>query len=174
MPFNLQPDDLHNQLVSLFPLRETDLELLYPLAADPLVWEQHPNPNRYQRQVFETYFRGAMASKGAFIIKATQTGEPIGCTRFYDYNEAERQVLIGYTFFGRAYWGKGFNPAVKKLMLDHAFQFVDKVIFHVGANNTRSRIAMERLGAFNSGMEEVAYFGEPPKTNVVYVISRPT
>ncbi len=174
MSFNLQPDHLQNELVSLFPLRETDLELLYPLAADPLVWEQHPNPNRYQRQVFETYFRGAMASNGAFIIKATQTGDPIGCTRFYDYNEDERQVLIGYTFFGRAYWGKGFNPAVKKLMLEYAFKFVDKVIFHVGADNKRSRIAMERLGAINSGMEEVAYFGEPPKTNVVYVISRST
>jgi RimJ/RimL family protein N-acetyltransferase len=138
------------------------------------VWEQHPNPNRFQRQVFETYFKGAMASKGAFIIKSSATGDVIGCTRFYDYNEAESQVLIGYTFFGRAFWGKGFNPAAKKLMLDYAFQFVDKVIFHVGVNNTRSRIAMDRLGAINAGLEEVAYFGEPPKMNVVYVISRPT
>lgn len=173
MSFNLQPNDLSNDRVALLPLRETDLDLLYTLASDPLVWEQHPNPNRYQRDVFETYFKGAMESKGAFIIKDVCTGEPLGCTRFYDYNKEKREILIGYTFFGRASWGKGFNPAVKKLMLDYAFQFVDKVIFHVGADNMRSRIAMERLGAIYMGMEEVAYFGEPLKANVVYVINRP-
>jgi len=159
MSFNLQPVHLRNELVALNPLMESDLALLYPLAADPLVWEQHPNPNRYQQSVFETYFRGAMESKGAFIIKDAHSGQPIGCTRFYDYQEDKREVLIGYTFFGRAYWGRGFNPSAKRLMIDYAFQYVDKVIFHVGANNMRSRIAMERLGAINLGMEEVAYFG---------------
>ena len=59
-------------------------------------------------------------------------------------------------------------------MLDYAFQFVDKVIFHVGANNIRSQKAMEKLGAVNLGLEEVAYYGEATRTNIVYAIYRDT
>jgi hypothetical protein len=32
------------------------------------VWEQHPNKDRYQREVFENFFKGAIESKGAFKI----------------------------------------------------------------------------------------------------------
>jgi len=70
-------------------------------------------------------------------------------------------------------WGGGTNQRVKRLMLDHAFRHVKKVIFHVGAQNMRSRIAMQRMGAELIGEEEVAYFGEPPKINVVFRITAP-
>jgi hypothetical protein len=174
MSFDLQPVHLRNELVALNPLMESDLALLYPLAADPLVWEQHPNPNRYRQADFETYFQGAMASKGAFLVVHAQTGEPLGCTRFLDYDASASVVQIGYTFFGRNYWGKGYNPATKRLMLDYAFQYVDRVEFYVGINNLRSRIAMERLGAVQTGTAEVAYYGEATKMNVIYTISRQT
>ena len=52
----------------------------------------------------------------------------------------------------------------KLLMLDHALQFVDRVIFHVGSQNIRSRKAMEKLGAVTIREVEVAYFGEATKT----------
>ncbi|MEY3159378.1 MAG: hypothetical protein RLZZ49_858, partial [Bacteroidota bacterium] len=55
-------------------------------------------------------------------------------------------------------------------MLNHAFQFVDQVIFHVGANNIRSQKAMEKLGAIKIGEELVAYYGEASRNNFVYSI----
>lgn len=45
MPFELQPT-LHGDLVSLRPLRPDDLDALYAVASDPLVWEQHPDRDR--------------------------------------------------------------------------------------------------------------------------------
>ena len=139
MSFNLQPINLKNEIIQLIPLQETDFSALYKVASDPLVWEQHPNKLRYQRDVFQNYFEGAMLSKGAFLIRDTKTNEVIGCSRYYDFNEnensTETSVLIGYTFIGRNFWGKGYNKALKKLMLDYAFQFVDKVYFHIGAYN---------------------------------------
>jgi N-acetyltransferase len=171
IPLFLQPL-LSNGTVSLEPLQEEQFEELYTVASDPLIWEQHPNPDRYKRDVFRTYFNGAMASGGAFIIRDTVSGRAIGSTRFYDHDPVKREVKIGYTFFSRDCWGKKINPQVKQLMLDHAFRYVDNVIFHVGALNKRSRIAMERLGAELIGEEEVAYFGEAPKVNVVYKIRK--
>jgi RimJ/RimL family protein N-acetyltransferase len=169
---NLQPTNLVSEFVELVPLKQADFEELYAVASDPLIWEQHPNPDRYKKEVFEVYFKGAITSGGAFLIKDPSTNDILGCTRFYDFNETEKSVLIGYTFFARSCWGRGINHAVKHLMLDYAFQFVDKVIFHVGANNIRSQKAMEKLGAVNLGLEEVAYYGEATRTNIVYAIFR--
>lgn len=171
-PSPLQPDHLRHALVTLQPLRFEDFEALHAVAADPLIWEQHPNPDRYKEEVFANFFGGALESGGALLIRDTPSGEVVGSSRFYDLDPQRSELKIGYTFFSRSVWGKGHNPATKRLMLDHAFTFVDRVIFHVGIHNRRSRIAMERLGAQTVGELEVAYYGEPPKTNVVYRIDR--
>lgn len=168
---NLQPA-LENDLVQLKPLQESDFESLYKVASDPLVWEQHPNKNRYQRAVFQNFFDGAIESKGAFVIIDRKTNTIIGSTRFYDLDEGNKSVLIGYTFYGRDFWGSAYNPSVKKLMLDYAFQFSDTVYFHIGAENVRSQKAIERLGAKKVREIIVAYHGEPEKLNFEYAIAK--
>ena len=168
-----QPTHLKNEIVVLEPLKESDVELLYEVASDPLIWEQHPNPDRYKPDVFLNYFRGAMESKGAFLIMDAATGKAIGSSRFYDHDPEKKEIKIGYTFFSRTCWGKSINQHVKGLMIAHALSFVDNIIFHVGASNIRSQIAMERLGAVKIATEEVAYFGETSRLNHVYQISKP-
>jgi len=171
MQFNIQPT-LENEQVILYPLKEDDFEVLYQVASDPLVWEQHPNKDRWKRDVFQTFFDGALQSKGAFKIVHKETGEVMGSTRIYDYDAADNSILIGYTFYGRKYWGKGLNRSVKKMMLEYLFQYVSAVHFHIGAQNIRSQIAISRLGALKASEQEVAYFGEKPKLNFVYVIEK--
>lgn len=172
MTLNWQPQHLQNELIALFPLREEDFEDLYTVASDPLVWEQHPNKWRYQREVFQNFFEGALLSQGAFLIRDKASNDIVGCSRFYDYNESEKSVLIGYTFIGRKFWGKGYNKALKKLMLDYAFQFVDKVYFHIGAGNIRSQKSIVKIGALKVDEYELAYYGEEPKLNFVYLIEK--
>ncbi len=168
---DLQPQ-LQNELVVLQPLSINDFEELYEVASDPLVWEQHPNKDRYKKEVFQNFFDGAIESKGAFKIVDIVTGKTIGSTRFYDLDSNNKSVLIGYTFYGRNYWGTSYNPTVKKLMLDYAFQFVDIVYFHIGATNIRSQKAIEKLGAIKVREIEVAYHGEPQKLNFEYSITK--
>ncbi len=169
MSFDLQPS-LSNELIRIEPLKETDFEKLYAVANDPLLWEQHPNPDRYKKEVFAVYFKGAMESGGAFIVYDKASGEVVGSSRFYDYNESEKTVLIGYTFVGRPFWGKGYNPAMKNLMIAHALKFVDSILFHVGALNVRSQKAMGKLGAVKISEELVEYYGEGKKLNFIYEI----
>ncbi|MCL9809571.1 GNAT family N-acetyltransferase [Flavobacterium luminosum] len=168
----LQPTNLRNTTVQLVPLAETDFEDLYACASDPEVWEQHPNKDRYKRDVFEVFFKGALESGGAFKIVALDSDKVVGSTRFYDYNPKDKSVLIGYTFYAKAYWGKGLNPMVKRLMLDYAFRFVDTVYFHVGSQNKRSQIAMERLDAQKIDEQLIEYYGETPKLNFIYEIRK--
>jgi N-acetyltransferase len=172
MEIDLQPT-LESPTALLKPLREGDFEALYKTASDPKIWEQHPNKNRWQREVFLNYFKGAMESKGAFLIIDKASGEIAGSTRFCNYYAAEKTIEIGYTFCAVKFWGTGLNPAVKRLMMEYAFQFADKVHFQIGADNLRSQIAIQRLGAQKIGEKTVAYYGEPPKLNFVYEILKP-
>ena len=172
MTFNIQPKHLQNELIKLVPLHENDFEELYGVASDPLVWEQHPNKLRYQRAVFQNFFQGAIESKGAFFVRDAETNEAIGSSRFYDYNEDDNSILIGYTFIGRKYWGKDYNKALKKLMMEYAFQYADTIYFHIGANNIRSQKAIEKIGAIKIDENEVIYYGEESKLNYIYRINK--
>ena len=171
MTMELQPR-LENAYVKLEPLAAGDFEALFAVASDPLIWEQHPNKNRYQREAFATYFQGAIESRGAVRVIDAASGALIGCSRYYEWDEAARSVAIGYTFIARKFWGGRTNRALKTLMLEHAFKFVDRVIFHVGAGNLRSRKAMEKLGGVNIGEVAMTYYGETSHLNVVYKIDR--
>lgn len=167
----LQPI-LSNDFVRLQPLQKGDFEALYAVASDPMIWEQHPNKNRYQKEAFTNYFEGAMQSEGAFLVMDVAYGNIIGSTRFYDFNAEQSSVFIGYTFIAKAYWGKKVNTAMKQLMLAHAFQYVDTVLFHIGAENIRSQIAMQRIGGVKKRELVVAYHGEPDKLNFEYAIEK--
>lgn len=170
--FTLQPTDLKGDKIRLLPLKSDHFEALFAVAADPLLWAQHPNPNRYQREVFQNYFEGALASKGAFLVLDKESDVVVGCSRFYDYDATSSSILIGYTFVGRAFWGKGYNTELKRLMLTYIFQYVDTVFFHVGAQNLRSQKAIEKIGALKVDEIKVAYYGESEKTNFVYEFNR--
>jgi len=163
---------LENDKIILYPLQVQDFEDLYAVSADPKIWEQHPNKDRWKKEVFKIFFDGAMQSKGAFKIVDKNNNKIIGSTRFYDCNEQENSINIGYTFYATKYWGKGINHSVKTLMLDYIFQFVSIVYFHIGADNIRSQIAISRLGTTKIREQEVTYFGEQPKLNYVYSLTK--
>jgi N-acetyltransferase len=149
MPFDLQPL-LKGDLLELRPLRAEDYRDLYAVASDPLIWEQHPNKDRYQEEVFQAFFREALESGGA-LIAIDSNGRAIGSSRFHGYDPEKSEIEIGWTFLARSYWGGIYNGEMKRLMLRHAFQFVNSVIFVIGPHNLRSQRAVEKIGAVRVG-----------------------
>ena len=171
MEFDLQPT-LKGDLIELRPLRREDFDALFAAAGDPLIWEQHPEPDRYTREVFQRYFDGAIASGGAFAVIERKTGRIIGSSRYHDLKPLERDVEIGYTFLERAYWGGAYNGEMKRLMLEHAFRFVDRVVFVIGESNLRSQKAIEKIGGkFLRKIERPARDGSA-STHFVFGIKR--
>jgi N-acetyltransferase len=146
LPFDLQPT-LTGDLIELRPLRGEDFDALFAVASDPLIWEQHPESDRWTEPVFRRFFRGAIESGGAFLVLDRRNGRVIGSSRFAAYNEAQSEIEIGWTFLARSYWGGEYNGEMKRLMLTHAWRFVRRVVFRVGPNNRRSRRALEKIGA---------------------------
>lgn len=142
---------LEGNLVRLRPLLEDDFENLYEVASDPLIWEQHPSSDRYKRDVFWQFFRGAIDVRKTFAIIDKATDQIIGASSYYNFTETS--VTIGYTFLARTYWGGRHNSELKKLMMDHAFKTVETIYFEVGAKNYRSRKALLKIGAIQIGNE---------------------
>ncbi len=162
MPVDLQPT-LTGALVVLRPLRPDDWDALFAVASDPLIWEQHPERERYREEVFREFFRVALETQSALVAVDAADGRIIGSSRYYGYDAAAREVEIGWTFLARSHWGGRYNGEMKALMLAHAFQFVDRVIFRIGPENLRSQRAVQQIGAvfvesrIERGHESVIY-----------------
>ena len=150
MSYDRQPH-LKGALVELRPLRSEDYSDLSAVADDPLIWEQHPDPRRHEEDRFEEFFREALASGGALVAIDADTRLLIGSSRFDGYDEERSEIEIGWTFLARSYWGGRFNGEMKRLMMTHAFRFVNNVIFMVGRENRRSQRAVEKTGGVRVG-----------------------
>jgi N-acetyltransferase len=171
MPFDLQPH-LKGELIELRPLTPNDWDELFAVASDSLIWEQHPEPDRHREDVFRVFFKDALESGGAFVIINRKTQRIIGSTRFYGYHPQKSEIEIGWTFLARKYWGGRCNAEMKRLLLNHAFRFVESVVFFVGENNVRSQKALEKIGAIKVGTATRPYQNHPPTPNLTYVIKK--
>jgi N-acetyltransferase len=171
MVFELQPH-LKGKLIELRSLAPADWDELFVVASDSLIWEQHPERDRYKEDVFRIFFKDALESGGAFVIIDRKTQHIIGSTRFYGYDPEKSEIEIGWTFLARKFWGGRFNAEMKQLLLNHAFKFVESVVFFVGEDNVRSQKAMEKVGAIKVGTATRTYGNHPPARNVKYVMRK--
>jgi RimJ/RimL family protein N-acetyltransferase len=144
-----QPDfqpTLTGPTVTVRPVSAADWPELFAAGSDPEIWKVHPRSNRYTEPEFRAYFDSAVKSKMAFVFVDRATQKLIGSSRYYGYDAKLSEIEIGWTFIVRSHWGGPTNREVKRLMLDHAFGFVDTVIFWVGEQNWRSQGAMTKIG----------------------------
>src|SRR5579859_2194001 len=75
--FVLQPT-LSGTLLELRPLRAEDYDALFAVASDPLIWEQHPDSDRWQPDVLREFFRIAV---GVHNVRSQRAVEKIGGVR---------------------------------------------------------------------------------------------
>src|SRR5207248_7498747 len=167
---DLQPT-LSSDLIELRPLRPDDFDALFSAASDPLIWKQHPESDRYQRKVFQKFFDGALESKGAFAIIERKSARIIGSSRYCNLDPKNSEVEVGWTFLERQFWGGTYNRELKQLMLNHAFRFVDRVLFVVGEKNFRSQKALEKIGASFLKKTQLPADDGTIKRNFVFVIT---
>ncbi|HSM17322.1 MAG TPA: GNAT family N-acetyltransferase [Gemmatimonadales bacterium] len=152
------------------PLRSDDYDDLYRVAADPLIWEQHPVPTRHEVGEFQAFFSRALASGGTLIAIDADSHTVIGSSRYHGYDEEASEVEIGWTFLARSHWGGRYNGQLKQLMLEHAFHFVNRVVFCIGPQNLRSQRAVEKIGAVRAGSRSDA----EGRASLLYLITAAT
>lgn len=163
---------LEGDRLLLRPLAPGDWDALHAVASDPLIWEVHPKHDRWQEPVFREFFADALAHGGAVAVIDKASGAVVGSSRWQDHDPHASRVEIGWTFLARSHWSGAYNPELKRLMLAHAFRFVDRVIFRVGEDNLRSRRAMEKIGGRLTSESTVVETVSGPVRHVIYEITR--
>ena len=167
--FDYQPR-LTGDLLDLRPATPEDWTALFAVASDPEVWALHPARDRYKEEVFRAFFDDGLASGGMLVARDLASGAVAGSSRFSSLYTEPGEVEIGWTFLGRPWWGGAFNADMKRVMLTHAFRFVDRVILRIGETNLRSRRAAEKIGARLTDRPDP---GPPaPVRSVIYAIER--
>ena len=149
-----QPDfqpTLVGPTITVRPVSSGDWPEMFAAGSDPEIWKVHPVPDRYTEAGFRKFFDGAVSSKMAFAFVDRATNRVIGSSRYHGHDPVLNEIEIGWTFIARSHWGGRANREVKRLMLDHAFTFVDTVIFWVGEQNWRSQGAMTKIGGVKRG-----------------------
>ena len=154
------------------PVKLADWPAMYRAAADPEIWAVHPARERFKEQVFREFFDGAIACGSAFAFVDRETEEIAGSSRYFGYDDELSEIEIGWTFLSRRYWGGSYNAEVKRLMLDHAFTFVDTVVFWVGETNWRSQRAMEKIGGVRRAELKPRVLGGESFRHVVFEIRK--
>lgn len=166
---NRQPV-LEGERLLLRPLTSDDWDALFAVASDPEVWAIHPQHDRWQEPVFRRFFADALARGGALVVIDKASGAVVGSSQYKP--EADGTVEIGWTFLATSHWGGSFNREMKRLMLVHAFKFVDCVEFRVGECNLRSQRAMEKIGGRLTGRFAMVETPSAPMRHVIFEITR--
>ena len=164
---------LSSRLLTLTPLRPEDWDALFAVASDPLIWALHPASTRYQEGVFRRFFDDAFADQGGLVARDRASGEVIGFSRYSQTRVEPGEVEIGWTFLARAYWGQGHNREMKRLMLTHAFRFVDQVIFRIG-ERTCAPAARSRRSAAGCLSARIWWRSTAAPTGTFFTPSPPT
>ena len=150
---------LENDRVMLRPLTAADIvHLLIYAEEQPDLW-QYSLQSAAGVTAMEEYIATAIANKKTgrcypFIVYDKKTETYAGSTRFYDYRPEHDTVQLGFTWYGKQYWGSGLNKNCKFLMLQFAFDQlnVERLEFRADANNSRSIAAMKSLGCQVEGI----------------------
>ena len=164
---------LEGKRLVLRPLAEADREALYAVALDRELWALHPAHDRWRRPVFDALFDDARANGGALAVIDKGTNRIIGSSQYRPSGKAAEAMEIGWTFLARDHWGGATNRELKRLMLLHLLASVEQAVFRVGAENWRSRRAMEKIGGrLMSLREDVSYPDGRVIEHVFYGIDR--
>lgn len=166
MDFDRQPT-LRGPKFLVRPLEASDHDAFVAVAADPLIWEEHPESDRAIPEKVERFFADALASGGAVVV-TTAAGEIVGSSRFEEPGPEGDRILIDHTFLARPYWTPEDYLEVKGLLFDHAFTTFGKVELRVGVDNGRTRGAVEDI----LGAAYVDTVATPLGDHAAYELSR--
>jgi RimJ/RimL family protein N-acetyltransferase len=188
----IEPVTLQGVHVLLRPLSRADVPAMRRLASGPrdtFQWGFVPTPEQVEPYVDAALAQVEREAALVFAICAP-AGEMVGCTRLFDLQRWDwpagadprdgEDVLdaaeIGYTWLGESVQRTAVNTEAKLLLLRHAFETwrCHRVTLKTDERNTRSRRAIERLGAHFDGVLRAfqpAADGKPRNTAYYTILS---
>lgn len=152
------PVSLIGRGIRLDPLVAEDASALAGTVADGRLWENPyamaPSAEAMPQFITARLRAVAEGSWVAFTVRRIADGAVLGLTNYLNIEPENRRAHIGGTWYAASVQGTTVNPEAKWLLLEHAFEELDLLGVELRAHvlNTRSRAAIEKLGARLDGI----------------------
>ncbi|WP_299008048.1 GNAT family protein [uncultured Shewanella sp.] len=153
----IKEDVLQGEVVILEPLTLEHKDALIKASEDGEAWKLWyttvPKPEE-----IEDYVKKAMSNrqKGdlAYVVRSKFNHQVVGTTRYYNVDETNRRVMIGFTWYANSVRRSPVNTECKWLLLNNIFENYHAIAveFRTHYFNQDSRKAIERLGAKQDGI----------------------
>jgi len=159
--------------VRLDLLGDSDVDEMYPILADPAIYQQgyvmHRRPASLDDArvlVQSAFLRGQGEADGtgrgrtAYAIRLARDGDLgpagtlVGTSSLAEADLRNESIHLGSTLYGSRWWGTQVNPEAKLLLLTHCFEDCGygRVKIQTDFLNTRSQAAIAKLGATREGV----------------------
>jgi N-acetyltransferase len=159
--------------VRLDVLSEADLDELYPILADPVIYADgyvmHRQPVSaadsadLARSVFMAGqgkadgLGGGRVAYGIRLVADSDLGAAgtlVGTSSLLEPDLRNERIHLGSTLYGSRWWGTQVNPEAKLLLMAHCFEDCGygRVKIQTDALNGRSQAAIAKLGAQREGV----------------------
>jgi RimJ/RimL family protein N-acetyltransferase len=149
---------LKGRMVELRPVEEENLNELFNVGRDREIWRL-TSVDYSDPAIFYPNFKAALHEREhgkayPFLVCQREGGRVIGTTRLLDIHPHDKKVEIGVTWIASEFWGSGINTECKQLLLEYCFETLgaNRVQFRAKADNSRSRRALEKIGATFEGV----------------------
>ncbi len=154
----IEPVTLSGASVILEPLSLEHLEGIRSAVKDGELWKlwftSIPAPENAEAYIKTALDMRENAGAMPFIVRDRETNTIIGCTRYFNVDETNHRLEIGYTWYAESYQRTSANTEAKYLLLTHAFETLNAIAveFRTHWHNHKSRAAIARLGAKQDGV----------------------
>ena len=149
---------LRGRNIELRPLELETLGALFAVAQDPNIWRFTSVDYSIEKNFYPNFSAALREREGGksypFLIYSTESSKIIGTTRLLEIVPEDRKLEIGVTWLASQYWGTGVNTQCKYLLLEYCFESLNlnRVQFRAKSDNSRSRRALEKIGATFEGL----------------------
>jgi len=154
----IEPVTLTGSKVVLEPLSLEHLDGLISAVKDGELWKlwftSIPSPEKAEEYIKTALDMRENAGAMPFVVRDRESNKIIGCTRYFNVDEINQRLEIGYTWYSESYQRTAVNTECKYLLLSHAFEKLDAIAveFRTHWHNHKSRAAIARLGAKQDGV----------------------
>jgi RimJ/RimL family protein N-acetyltransferase len=156
--FDPQPVVLQGETVRLEPLTQDHAAGVLAAGASESIWRYFAAPAPTEIQQAREWIAGRLKDQAAgqrlpFAVLCLADGQLAGSTGYAAISRPNRTLELA-SWYGVEYQRTGVNTECKYLLLRHAFEDLGalRVGLNVDTDNTRSRRAVERIGATQEGI----------------------
>ena len=150
---------MESNRVQLRPLLQKDAQSLYKnIGADPEIYQWMTFAGPKSSEEYESLIARLIKESGtdfrkSFAVVLKENNEVIGHTSYMDYQERNKSIEIGTTFYAKKYWRSFVNSECKLILLTEAFEIkkLHRVTLKTDGKNERSKSAIMRIGATFEG-----------------------